>query len=148
MAGIFPEGKEYNVMIDSSASEYAINNWPTPVIFSGFEIGVEVLTGLRLISEGPEGSPVRIVYNICMSKRQVDKNGRNSWDQTALLVAARGFEPYYTYKKGTFITQADGSNRWNDDPDGNHKRLIELMSPDSVANEIELLMMQSPGINK
>ena len=49
MAGRFPEGSEFNVLIDSAASEYVFDNWPTPVIFSGFEIGWEIRTGLRLM---------------------------------------------------------------------------------------------------
>lgn len=144
MAGIFPEGKEYNVMVDSLASQYAIDNWPTPIIFSGFEIGVEVFTGVQLITHGPEDSPVRMAYSIAMAKREEDKNGRRSWDQTALLVAARGFSPYYTYKAGTFITSPDGSNKWEDDPEGNHVRLVQQMPPDSVASVIESLMMHRP----
>ncbi len=147
MAGKFPQGKEYNVMKDPSASEYAIDNWPTPIIFSGFEIGNRVLTGIRLINKGPKDSPVRMAYAISISKRPSDKNGRKSWDQTALLVAARGFDPYYSYEKGKYITQPDGSNKWKDDPDGNHIRLVELMPPDSVAYVIESLMMHSPTKN-
>ncbi|MBE0652431.1 MAG: nucleoside hydrolase [Bacteroidales bacterium] len=144
MAGTFPEGKETNVMRDSSASQYVIDNWPTPVVFSGFETGVEVFTGLRLIEEGPEDSPVRMAYAISIPKRAYDKDGRRSWDQTALLVAARGFEPYYGYKTGQFITSPDGSNKWRDDPEGKHRHLVQKMSPDSVAYEIENLMMHRP----
>ena len=144
MAGLFPQGKEYNVIMDSSASEYAIDNWPTPIIFSGFEIGNKVLTGIRLIKDGPKESPVRLAYAISIPQQPGDKDGRKSWDQTALLIATRGFKPYYTFEKGTFITQTDGSNKWKDDPDGNHSRLIELMPPDSVAYVIESLMMYSP----
>ncbi len=145
MAGKFPEGKEANVVSDPYASQYSIDHWPTPIIFSGFEIGVEVKTGLRLIKEGPRESPIRRVYALCIPKNEYDREGRRSWDQTAVLVAVRGIEPYYSHKVGWFITQEDGSNQWRDDPKGNHWRLIEKMSPDSVAYEIETLMMQRPG---
>jgi pyrimidine-specific ribonucleoside hydrolase len=144
MAGQFPAGKETNVRRDSLASQYVIDHWPTPVIFSGFEIGVEVVTGLRLVKEGPADSPIRMAYAISMPKRPYDRNGRRSWDQTAVLVAARGFDPYYTYKTGKFITSEDGSNKWMDDPDGRHKHLVQKMSPDTVAYVIETLMMHSP----
>ena len=145
MAGKFPEGKEANVVSDPFASQYAIDHWPTPIVFSGFEIGVEVKTGLRLIKDGPAESPIRMVYALCIPKNPYDKEGRRSWDQTAVLVAARGFEPYYNYLTGQFITQEDGSNQWKDDPNGKHMRLIEKMSPDSVAYEIETLMMHRPN---
>jgi hypothetical protein len=82
-----------------------------------------------------------MAYEISMAKRPYDRLGRRSWDQTALLVAVRGFEPYYTYKTGRFIPNEDGSNSWEDDPRGNHKYLIEKMPADSVAHIIESLMM-------
>src|SRR6185437_8550891 len=39
MAGKFPSGYEFNVMKDTKASQNVYANWPSPVIFSGFEIG-------------------------------------------------------------------------------------------------------------
>lgn len=144
MGGWFPEGKETNIKRDAAASEYAIDNWPTPIVFSGFEIGVELKTGLRLIKEGDVNSPIQMAYAMSIPKRAYDKDGRRSWDQSALLVAVRGFEPYYTYKTGQFITSPDGSNKWKDDPNGVHKHLVQKMSPDSVVTEIEDLMMHQP----
>ncbi|MCG6190624.1 nucleoside hydrolase [Maribellus maritimus] len=145
MAGKFPEGKEYNVMKDSASSVYVIENWPGKVVFSGFEIGVEVLTGLRLVKDGAPDSPVRKVYAISIPKREYDKNGRRSWDQTAVLVAARGINPYFDVQKGKFIAHADGSNSWVDDPNGRHEYLLEKMPSDSLAYQIETLMMHTPN---
>ncbi len=144
MAGGFPQYKETNVRRDSTASYYVINNWPTPIIFSGFEIGSKVLTGLKLIEDGPEDSPIRIAYAMSIPKRPFAKNGHKSWDQTALLVAARGIKPYYSFKQGFFIVHPDGSNAWKDDPLGPHKHLVKKMEPDSVAQIIEQLMMHKP----
>ncbi len=48
MGGIFPKGRfpngrgEDNLMGDTSASVRAVNDWPTPVVFSGFEIGARI----------------------------------------------------------------------------------------------------------
>lgn len=144
MAGKFPEGKETNVRRDSSSSVYVIENWPTPVIFSGFEIGVEIKTGLRLIREGDINSPVRMAYAISIPKHPYDKEGRRSWDQTAVLAAVKGFEPYFYYQTGRFIANPDGSNAWQDDPDGLHKYLKLKMPADSLAYLIENLMMHHP----
>ena len=144
MAGKFPEGVEFNVEKDSTASQVAIDEWPTPVLFSGFEIGEKVLTGLRLIEEGNPESPVQKVYAISIPMDENDKNGRMSWDQTAVLVAVRGTEPYYEVERGKFITRPDGSNAWQDDPSGPHRKLVEKMPPEEVAAEIETLMMHEP----
>ncbi len=145
MLGGFPEReREANAVSDTLATQYAIDNWPTPIIFSGFEIGVKVKTGLRLIKDGPADSPVRMAYAISIPKRPGYKKGNGSYDQTAVLVAARGFEPYYSYKTGQFITSDHGSTKWKDDPNGRHKYLVEKMASDSVAYEIETLMMHRP----
>ena len=45
MAGYFPEGKEFNVMMDAPASQYVFENWPTPIVLSGFDIGEKIITG-------------------------------------------------------------------------------------------------------
>ncbi|HVV55950.1 MAG TPA: nucleoside hydrolase, partial [Mucilaginibacter sp.] len=46
MGGKFPSGYEFNVMKDAKASQNVYENWPTQVIFSGFEIGAKILAGL------------------------------------------------------------------------------------------------------
>ncbi len=95
-------GYEFNVMVDAAASQKVFADWPTPVIISGFEIGEKILTGIRLISnEAIQNSPVKDAFEIALSK---DKNllGRNSWDETAVLVAVRGTAPFFQYEKSKF----------------------------------------------
>ena len=103
-------GYEFNVMVDAAASQKVFADWPTPVIISGFEIGEKILTGIRLIhNESIQNSPVKDAFEIALAK---DKNtiGRNSWDQTAVLVAVRGIAPYFNYRKLNFEIKDDGKN--------------------------------------
>lgn len=144
MAGKFPAGKEFNVEKDSTASQLAIDGWPTPILFSGFEIGESVKTGLRLVKEGAPGSPVRHVFALSIPMAKEDQQGRMSWDQTAVLVAVRGAAPYYATRRGRFVARADGSNGWEAALDGPHTILVQKMAPDSVAGEIETLMLHQP----
>jgi hypothetical protein len=144
MAGVFPGGREFNVYKDSVASEKAFANWPTPVIFSGFEIGKQIKTGPRLVANPSLKSPVKDVFALCMPKTKQDNDGRMSWDQTAVLVAVRGVEPYYGLKRGRFLING-GTNSWQDDPNGPHYYLTEKMPVPQVTEEIETLMMHQPG---
>ena len=96
MAGYFPEGKEFNVMMDAPASQYVFENWPTPIVLSGFDIGEKIITGKQTAAMPVEGSPVREAYKMCLE--QDNPEGRNSWDQSAVLVAVRGAEPYFGLK--------------------------------------------------
>ncbi|GAB3926552.1 nucleoside hydrolase [Larkinella terrae] len=143
MAGAFPKGREFNVYKDSVASEKAFANWPTPVIFSGFEIGKQIKTGPRLVANQALKSPVKDVFALCMPKAKQDNDGRMSWDQTAVLVAIRGVEPYYGLKRGRFVING-GNNSWQDDPNGTHYYLTEKMPVAQVTEEIETLMMHQP----
>jgi inosine-uridine nucleoside N-ribohydrolase len=106
--------KEFNVVRDAAASVAAFNNWPTSIIFSGFEIGMPIHTGLPIVNNAAiRHSPVKDVFARCIALNSGDKNGRNSWDETAVLVAVRGYEPYFNVVRGQIICHADGSNGWN-----------------------------------
>ena len=140
MAGAFPKGREYNVYVDSVASEKVFSHWPTPIIFSGFEIGKEIKTGLRLIANDRLDSPVKDVYAMSIPLSKGDAEGRMSWDQTAVLVAIRGARPYFGLKLGKMIVEG-GNNSWQDDPLGQHAYLTESMPFSQVTALIEGLMM-------
>lgn len=145
MAGFFPEGKEFNVYCDASASKYVMENWPTEIIFSGWEIGNSILTGKKLVQMEVENSPVKEAYELCFAEG--DNDGRMSWDQTAVLVAIKGYEPYYNAERGQFIILDDeGKNGWIPDKAGKHIKLIEKVPAQEMANLIESYMMHQPVV--
>ena len=143
MAGHFPEGLEFNVMMDAPAAAYVMEHWPSPVILSGFEIGEKIITGCRTAAEGPADSPVAEAYR--MSLPQDNPAGRNSWDQSAVLVAVRGPEPGFGLERGTLtVDLSDSTDRWTPDPSGRHARLTFRRPPEQIAEQIESLMMHRP----
>jgi inosine-uridine nucleoside N-ribohydrolase len=114
MAGRFPEGKEFNIEMDVPAAQYVANHWPTPILFSGFEIGAKIKTGLPLVrNESISNSPVKDVFSICLPMSKEDYEGRKSWDETAVWVAVKGVAPFYTTKSGKIFIQKDGKNGWH-----------------------------------
>lgn len=143
MAGLFPKGREYNVFIDSVASEKVFHNWPTEIIFSGFEIGNEIKTGLRVIGNDQLKGPVKDAFAHAMPQSEGDKKGRMSWDQSAVLVGVRGVEPYFGVKRGRIIIKG-GNNEWRDDANGTHYYLTWKMPVAEVTTVIEDLMMYQP----
>ncbi|QHT69151.1 nucleoside hydrolase [Rhodocytophaga rosea] len=144
MAGKFPEGKEYNVHRDSTASVKTFAAWPTEIIFSGFEIGQKIKTGLPLINNPQiKNSPVKDVFRISIPKAAEDKEGRMSWDQTAVLVGIKGVEPYYELKPGRIVTLPSGYNRWDTTKTG-HFHLVEKMPVAQITQVINQLMMYQP----
>jgi pyrimidine-specific ribonucleoside hydrolase len=144
MAGRFPSGSEFNVHIDSTASVYVFENWPTPVIFTGFEIGEKIHTGLRVMNMDVTDSPVRDVFRQCIPMSEEDKNGRMSWDETAVLIAVYGTDGFFDQVTGTIKVNPDGSNGWVDSPAGRHTYVVQKMPVDQMARFIEDRMMHQP----
>lgn len=144
MAGWFPVGREFNVHKDSAASKIVFTGWPGTIIFSGFEVGVEVLSGLPLINNNAiQKSPVKDAFarSIPMSKQ--DSNGRMSWDETAVLIGIRGWSTYYTVQPGRFVIQEDGSNTWDSTGKG-HFYVVKKMPVPEMAALINQLIMHQP----
>lgn len=148
MGGIFPGGRfpggggEYNLMWDTMASVRAVNDWPTPIVFTGFEIGARIKTGARL-HETSDKNPVRACY-----QHYNGLHDRESWDQTAVLYAVRGAQDYWTLSEpGHCLMHArvpHGYNQWIPAAQGSHRYLLEQKSPEALGEVIETLMIQPP----
>lgn len=140
MAGRFPSGKKFNVDRDPVSSKIVFDGWPTPIIFSGFEIGMAIHTGLSLTKNKKiSNSPIKDVFALSIPLSKQDENGRMSWDQTAVLVAIKGHEKYYDLEEGRFVAHDNGSNDWNPAGKG-HFRLIQKMPVPQVEQVLENLM--------
>jgi inosine-uridine nucleoside N-ribohydrolase len=144
MAGRFPSGNEFNVHMDSTASAVVYENWPTPVIFTGFEIGEKIHTGLRVMNMDVANSPVRDVFRLSIPMAEEDKNGRMSWDETAVLLAVYGTGGFFDLVNGTIKVNPDGSNGWVDSPGGRQAYVVQKMPVDQMARFIEDRMMHQP----
>jgi inosine-uridine nucleoside N-ribohydrolase len=138
--------KEFNVKMDAAASEDVFDNWPGPILFSGFEIGSKIFTGLPIVKSSIRHSPVKDVFEWNIPLDPQDKNGRMSWDETAVLVAVRGPSAYYDLVPGKIISKPDGSNSWNFNDEG-HYYLKEKMPVTEITKLLDELIMHQPGSN-
>ena len=143
MGGKIPAGREANLVNDGDAAAYAIRHWPTPIVFSGFEIGKEIMTGANL-KKVPQSSPVRRAYQLYNGLKD-----RQSWDQTAVLYAVRGLDgnlsDYWDVEtEGYLHVNDDGSNEWRKSPNKAHSYLVRKLDPKKIAAEIETLMLHQP----
>ncbi len=165
MACRYPAGKEYNAKWDAESSRIALENWPTPVVFSDFEYGRDVFAG-RAIAEtpdpGPGRNPVRDVFagNIPSRaeiaadpakwlRRSFGTGGRSAWDETAVLAAVRGEETYFNVNRGRYrIVAADGADEWAPDENGPHVRITEKLPKAEVGRIIDGLMLRPPRAHR
>jgi inosine-uridine nucleoside N-ribohydrolase len=144
MGGRFPkqEGGDYNLGLDQASSHAVLSQWPTPILFSGGEIGQEIITGTeRLRDATTAANPVRRAFEVFNNFE-----GRFSWDQTAVWAAVRGPAPLWnTVDEGYFEYDPEGSYRWHATPDKDHTYLVAEAPTTTVEDVIERIMANPPG---
>lgn len=107
--------------VTPNATFLTMQNWPpeVPMVFSGYELGVRVRTGMRLakaencssVSEGQPPNPCQQAFLDYYHWSQT--YDRMSWDPLTTLFAIRGLQGYYTQTSGSnWINQTDGGNIW------------------------------------
>ena len=130
--------------MDAASSKIVFENWGTPILFSGVEIGMKIKTGLPLVNDRSIiNSPVKDAFRICIPLSPQDSAGRMSWDQTAVLIAVKGYKPWWSVQTGKIKIAEDGSNTW-ENGDSFQSYLIESRSPIIVRDLINTLMMHQP----
>ncbi len=110
----YPEGREANIMNDVAASAYVNTNWPTPIVYSTWEIGNPVMTASRETLDKMEvNNPIRAGYE------EHYKNlgygiPRNSWDPITAYFACGGFDTYYDLHRADVAIDGLGQNTFYD----------------------------------
>lgn len=142
MGGEYPQGREWNFYQDAAAAVSVIKGWPTQIIFCGFEVGRDVLTGSGL-RESEIPNPVRRSYELYN-----DLNDRPSWDQVAVLYAVRKetntlMDTWFREENGFNTIQANGSNAWLYSRVSDHSFIYRKVPASILAEEIESLMLSS-----
>jgi pyrimidine-specific ribonucleoside hydrolase len=142
MGGRFPKGSEFNIQCDPISAKYVMDNCPVEMIFSGWEVGNAVHTGLPLIQNNKiQNSPIKEAFAIAIPMAKEDEGGRMSWDQTAVLVAIKGHESYYSVVEGRFTCREWGENQWDSKGKG-HFYLVEKMPIPQLEAVLNALMMR------
>jgi inosine-uridine nucleoside N-ribohydrolase len=109
MAGNFSGGQpEYNVKLDMPAAKTVFERWPAPIIFTGYEIGRDLLYPAERIEHDfsyVKWHPVATSYRAYSGMPY----NRPTWDLTAALQAVRGEHSYFTLsEKGKVVVGNDG----------------------------------------
>lgn len=128
MAGAFQpiRGKrhlEYNVVKDIPAARKLADEWPTEIVYSGFEIGIaipypaeSIVHDYGYVKHHPLADAYRL-YN-------PPPHNRPTWDLTSVLYAVRPKRGYFGVSKaGTVVVEDDGGTRFNAGSNGPHRYL-------------------------
>jgi inosine-uridine nucleoside N-ribohydrolase len=138
MAGNFAQPKpEYNVFTDAEAFRDLMKNWPTPIVFSGFEIGLEISFPYEAIQKDFQYNahhPIVDAYKVYVGKPVDHPN----WDSTAVLEAIRPDRGYFAFSETGRVSLGEKNTTvFTRDPKGNCRYLI--LKPDRAAAIRELI---------
>ncbi len=140
MGGAFPNGSEWNFEMCPLSAQYVVEYWPSPIMFTGFEIGYDILTGKSLFDVMPEENPVRKAYELFLGQ----SGARHSWDLTAILYGIRGLQQYWDAEEGGRVSVAtDGANQWCNNELKMHRYLKRKMDPDKLAQLLDELLIEA-----
>ena len=124
--------------------KHLLDNWPGKVYFSG--AGKTILTGHRKLPLSPDTNPVKKAYEIWRINALIE--GRSSWDQVAVLFAARP-QYFHVDPQGSLVQNDRYETYWDtasDRPD--HFRIIPALDDREMERIIEDLMSEPPQASR
>ncbi len=133
--------QEYNVMRDIPSFQKLTASWPTPMVFSGFEIGVALPYPATSIERDYGYVPHHPLAEAYIHYIPPPHN-RPTWDLTAVLFAVHGDRGYFDVSpRGRATINKDGSCRFEDTSLGSHSYLI--LRPEQRPRVLEALVQLS-----
>ncbi|MBO7708726.1 MAG: nucleoside hydrolase [Thermoguttaceae bacterium] len=139
---------EFNVLNDVPAARKVAAEWPTPIWFSGFEIG-EAVTISREQMEAAFGadSDHPMMHTFTLYREGWD-GGQPTFDVTSVLLAIRPDEGYFTLSpKGKARVNGDDVTLFEEKPEGNHQYIVEVTPAQNVrVQEAFLYLMSQPPL--
>lgn len=125
MFGHFPIGRpEYNVKTDIPAAQKLVNEWPTPMVFSGFEIGQALLFPATSIEREFAWSPDNPVVDAYRAYQKMPYD-RPTWDLTSVLYGVRPDAKYFNLSApGKVTVDEKGQTQFAESAEGRHRYLI------------------------
>ncbi len=130
MAGSFaaiegsPRHLEYNVVQDVPSCAKLVAEWPTPLIFSGFEIGIAVpypATSIERDYGYAKHHPLAEAYYLY----EPPPHNRPTWDLTSVLYAVHPDRGYFDLSApGDVTVEKDGFTKYAANPEGRSRFLI------------------------
>ena len=142
MGGKFPEGKEANFYRpDPQSTRYTMDHWQKEVIFCGWEVGNEIITGgSYLKNELPANHPVYRAFELYN-----DFAGRASWDQVAVLMLTEASSNFFTTESEGYVhVNEDGSNIWKAGAPKHHAyvKIKAGINPTTIARYLDNLVIE------
>lgn len=142
MAGNFEneEFHEYNVMKDIPAAKVIFETWPTPVVTSPFELGIQTCYPGSSIEKDFGWARLNPIVEAYKSYLPMPYD-RPMWDPTALMYAVEGDKWFTMSPNGRIKVTDEGSTLFTASPDGDRRYMMvdSLQSKAIIEHFVELI---------
>ena len=109
--------REYNVIKDIPSARALTEKWPTPMVWSGFEIGIAATYPWQSVMEDFETHADHILKKSYVAYVPAEGEDRPTWDLTAVLYAVYPDRDYFELSpRGTVRMHEDGMTFFNPPP--------------------------------
>lgn len=142
---------EYNVKLDVPAAQKLAKEWPTPLVWSGFEIGVAAAFPHRVIEQDLNyltHHPLKEAYVLY----NPPPHDRPTWDPTSVLYAVYPDRGYFDLSPaGNVVVDDDAGTVFRPTKDGKGRHRFLVMSPEQterVREAIVQLCVEPPPVKK
>ena len=138
---------EYNVVQDIANCKKLSEEWPTPVVWSGFEIGIaleypaeSIVKDYSYVADHPVAESYR--------RYEAPPHSRPTWDLTSVLFAVHPERGYFDISPpGSIVVEADGFTRFSPLADGRH-RYLKLSDAQRIRTLEALVQLSSQPPSK
>jgi hypothetical protein len=140
--------------MDNASAQKLLSEWPTPIVLSGFEVGISMLfpqTNIDRYFNYVVHHPIAETYNYVAPYYRKASNDPNAphnhatFDLTSVLYAVRPDDGYFSLSKPGRITVApDGGTRFEAVGGGSHRYLILTESQRERTLEAMVMLVSQP----
>ncbi|MBD35991.1 MAG: nucleoside hydrolase [Actinobacteria bacterium] len=135
---------EYNIVQDIRSAQKLAEEWPTPIYWSGFEVGLAIRYPAISIEQDfgySDRHPIPESYQSYVPT----PHERPTWDLTSVLWAIRESRGYFGISEAGLVTVLDdGETKFTVDPAGNHYYLITDKTQQEVVRELFATLVSEP----
>jgi hypothetical protein len=141
--GQYPSGTEWNFSHTSQAiagANYVVSNWPTPIVYSGYEVGSGVVTGNSVTGLQPTDLLAQALVDAGYSA------GRTSWDVMGVVlpIVGKTGNAGYTFVRGSNAVDAvTGANTFTTNAGGRDVYVVKSLSDAAFQNIINPLLLKT-----
>ncbi len=136
--------KEYNVVKDIPAAQALADRWPTPIVYSGYEIGLSITyPAISILNDYSyvEHHPLAEAYQLYSPT----PHERPTWDLTSVLWAVRPDRGYFSLSTAGEVTvDNEGVSTFKAKEGGMHYYLIADKVQKAVVRETLAILSSQP----